>query len=193
MACERMAWEREGGNWVKGTVAGVVGGLAGAWVMNRFQSMLSQASKAAKAAGQSEQGSGPQPRSGRSRRQQSGQSGGEPSTVKLAETVSRELFKHPLSRQEKQVAGPAVHYGYAMLVGGLYGALAEETPVVTMGAGVPYAAGLWLLGDEMVVPILGLSKPPTAYPASTHASALAAHLVFGLALDLTRRVVRHVI
>jgi uncharacterized membrane protein YagU involved in acid resistance len=107
----------------------------------------------------------------------------------LAETVSREVFQHPLSRQEKSVAGPAVHYGYGAAVGGVYGALAEAAPVVTAGAGLSYAAALWLLGDEVAVPLLGLSKAPSQYPLSTHISALASHLVYGLTLELTRRTV----
>jgi uncharacterized membrane protein YagU involved in acid resistance len=62
--------------------------------------------------------------------------------------------------------------------------------MVTAGAGSAYGAAVWLVGDEAVVPLLGLSKPPSQYPASTHAYALASHLVYGLTLEGGRRAVR---
>jgi putative membrane protein len=50
----------------------------------------------------------------------------------------------------------------------------------------------WLVVDETAVPVLGLSKPPTDYPASTHVYALASHLVYGLTAELVRRSLRKV-
>jgi putative membrane protein len=71
-----------------------------------------------------------------------------------------------------------------------YGALAELSPTVAAGAGVPFGAALWLAADELAVPALGLSKPLPEYPPSVHANALAAHLVYSLTTDLVRRAVR---
>ena len=62
--------------------------------------------------------------------------------------------------------------------------------MVTAGTGGGYGAAVWLIGDEAVVPLLGLSKPPSQYPASTHVYALASHLVYGLTLEGGRRAVR---
>jgi uncharacterized membrane protein YagU involved in acid resistance len=98
-----------------------------------------------------------------------------------------------LQESEKEPAGAAVHYAFGTLSGGLYGALAEVTPQVTTAAGLPFGAGVWLLADEVSVPLLGLSKGPTAYPASTHVYSLASHLVYGLTAELSRRAVRHVL
>jgi len=74
--------------------------------------------------------------------------------------------------------------------GGIYGAVAERLPGASMGAGLPFGAAVWLVADEVVVPALGLSKKPTEYPFSSHAYALASHLVYGLATEMGRRVVR---
>jgi hypothetical protein len=41
-----------------------------------------------------------------------------------------------------------------------------------------------------VLPALGLSKPTTEYPLSTHAYALASHLVYGLTTEIVRGAVR---
>jgi uncharacterized membrane protein YagU involved in acid resistance len=51
----------------------------------------------------------------------------------------------------------------------------------------------WLVADEISVPLLGLSKGPTAYPVSTHVYAFASHLVYGMTAELSRRTLRQVL
>jgi hypothetical protein len=183
-----------------GAVAGAIGGLAAAWVMNQF--MMHAQRRAEQAADPSERRQARQPESSASspqeqkmKRQREGGSdgGGEDATVKTAAVISRNLFDHELSDQEKQVAGPAVHYAYGALVGGLYGAVAEVWPTIATGFGMPYGVALWALGDEAAVPALRLGPPPIEVPAEKHADFLAAHVVYGIALDVTRRVARHVV
>jgi putative membrane protein len=177
----------------KGATAGSLGGLAGSWTMNLFQSLLAKIS-----ARKSESGRQPeQPESqqyGKSShdwpRQQNGPQGDEPATAVLAEKVSTHLLHRPLTEEEKKIAEPAVHYGYGTLMGAVYGALAEETPIITACAGTLYGSILWLVGDEIAVPMLKLSKPSTKTPLPVHVSAWAAHLVYGLTAEGVRRMVR---
>ncbi len=112
-------------------------------------------------------------------------------TVKAAKAISEAIFGHKLEEREKRAAGAAVHYAFGTVTGGLYGAVAELAPEVTTGMGLPFGAAFWLVADETAVPLLGLSKPPTEYPASTHAYALASHLVFGLTAEIVRRALRN--
>jgi hypothetical protein len=114
-------------------------------------------------------------------------------TVRAASAVSEGLFDHKLTQSEKKIAGPAVHYILGTGVGGLYGAAAEMAPKVTAGSGLPFGAVFWLVVDEGAVPLLRLSKGPTAYPLSTHAYALSSHFVYGLTAELVRRAVRKAI
>jgi len=114
-------------------------------------------------------------------------------TVKTAKAISEGIFGHKLTKDEKKPAGAAVHYAFGTATGGLYGAMAEVAPQVTAGAGIPFGAVFWAVADETAVPLLGLAKGPTEYPLSTHAYALASHLVYGLTAELSRRAVRHVI
>ncbi len=95
-----------------------------------------------------------------------------------------------MTKNEKQLAGTAVHYSLGTGVGGLYGAVAEFAPEVTTGAGLPFGAVFWLVVDEGAVPLLGLAKGPTEYPLSAHVYALASHLVFGLTAEVVRGAVR---
>jgi hypothetical protein len=111
-------------------------------------------------------------------------------TVKTAKAISEGIFGHKLTQSEKKPAGAAVHYAFGTATGGLYGAMAEVAPQVTAGAGIPFGAVFWLVADEAAVPLLGLAKGPTEYPLSTHAYALASHLVYGLTAELGRRAVR---
>jgi putative membrane protein len=164
----------------KGLVAGLVGGLVASWTMNRFQDVWLKLSE-----------KGDQSASGRSTEQSEGEQ--DDTTVKAASAISEGIFGHKLSQGEKKLAGPAVHYALGTGVGGLYGAAAEVMPEVTTGAGLPFGVAFWLVVDETAVPVLGLSKPPTEYPASTHVYALASHLVYGLTAEIVRRNLRKVL
>jgi hypothetical protein len=182
----------------KGFAAGLIAGLVASWTMNRFQDLWSKLAKGIEnwsdnqfqnvwgefAEGVSEssdaQGSKPDPNPEVQ----------DDTTVRAASAVSEGLFDHKLTQSEKKIAGPAVHYSLGTGVGGLYGAAAEMAPKVTAGKGLPFGAVFWLVVDEGAVPLLGLSKGPTAYPLSTHAYALSSHFVYGLTAELVRRAVR---
>src|SRR6185369_4814866 len=112
----------------------------------------------------------------------------EPATVKAADAISRELFDHKLTKAERRVAGPVMHYSFAVNTGMMYGALAELTPLTTVGFGLPFGAAVWAIADETVVPLFGLSKPPTEYPLSNHLYSLASHFVYGASTEAARRL-----
>ncbi len=177
-------------NLLKGMVAGLAGGLLASWTMNQFQAAWTRMAEGTE---KSHGAQSMQPSEGSQGEQ--GQDTGEQddATVKTARAISKNVFGHELQESEKETAGAAVHYAFGTLTGGLYGALAEVTPQVTTAGGLPFGAGFWLLADEISVPLLGLSKGPTEYPVSTHAYALASHLVYGVTAELGRRAVRQVL
>lgn len=171
-------------NVLKGAAAGLAAGLAATWVMTQFQHL----SKKLQENGQQEN---PQHSVNRGKAESAQQKEqGDDATVKAADKLSRGLFHHPLSQDEKKVAGPAMHYGFGALTGLAYGVLAELAPAVTRGAGAPFGTAVWLGADEVAVPAFGLSGPPWEHPASVHARALAAHLVYGVTTEGLRRLAR---
>jgi hypothetical protein len=158
--------------------------------MNQFQAALtklmsdSEKSHGAQSMQPAEGSSGDQSQDGKEQ---------DDATVETARVISRNVLGRELKESEKEQAGAMVHYAFGALSGGLYGALAEVSPQVTMGAGLPFGAAFWMLADEVAVPALGLSKGPTEYPLSTHAYALASHLVYGMTTELSRRALRQVL
>jgi len=68
--------------------------------------------------------------------------------------------------------------------------LVEYVGVASAGAGVPFGAIQVLVADDLAVPALGLSEPPTRAPASAHLLSLVSHVVYGVTTELVRRGVR---
>ena len=171
---------------VRGTLAGIAGGLAASWVMNVFisgvgekltQSLMSEEERIAQQRQKFEtEGSG-QPE--------------EDATMKAAEDVVHTVSggQH-LSHEERKQAGPVVHYVFGGLVGGLYGALAECTTWTSLGFGTAFGAVLFAAADLAAVPALGYGPSVTEQPVKMQATQLAAHLVYGATTDLVRRAIR---
>jgi hypothetical protein len=158
----------------KGLLAGIAGGLAGTWVMTQFQNTFN--------AIWNRESSGEQT-DGRPKEQ-------EPATVKAAQALSKRVLGRTLSESEKDRAGMAMHYAFGTVSGGLYGVIVEAFPSSAAGSGVLFGILLWAVGDEVAVPALGLSGPPSEYPLSIHAYALASHVVYGFTTETVRRTVR---
>jgi putative membrane protein len=186
----------------RGTASGFIGGVLASWMMNQYKAIESRPVKVrreemrqryAAAATRSQATPMHEAQAARSTAPQVETEKGDQATVKLAEHVSRNLFDHPLTPAEKKIAGPTVHFGYGGLVGALYGGLSELIPTVSIGLGIPYATVLWLVGSEVAVPAMGLSKPATEVPVEKHASNMATHFVYGLTLDISRRILRRVL
>ena len=192
-----MQQANENGEMWKGLVAGLAAGLVASWTMNQFQAAWTRAAAGFEKphGAQSMQPSeGPNPNEfPQQANPVERPEDQDDATVKTAKAISEGIFGHKLTKSEKKPAGAAVHYAFGTATGGLYGAIAEVAPQVTAGAGIPFGAVFWAVADETAVPLLGLAKGPTEYPLSTHAYALASHLVYGLTAELSRRAVRHVL
>ena len=171
---------------VRGTLAGIAGGLAASWVMDLFisgvgeklnESLMSEEDRIRQRAKQEAQ-------------QQSGRVE-EDATMKAADDVVHTVSggQH-LSHEERKKAGPVVHYVFGGIVGGLYGALAECSTWTSAGFGTVFGAALFAVADLAAVPALGYGPSVTEQPVKMQATPLAAHLVYGATTDLVRRAIR---
>jgi hypothetical protein len=165
--------------FLKGAVAGMIGGLVASWSMNQFQSGVSKVKESWHKSAHAP-----------AHKRLSGDFNDEAATVLLARRLSRAVLGRDLSDDEMKVAEPLVHYSFGAMAGGFYGLLAEFTPAARKGAGTAYATALWMGADEIAIPKLQLSKSPGEYSPQVHAEALATHLVYGVTAEVVRRGVR---
>jgi len=154
---------------LRSVMIGIAAGLSASWIMDRFQAVVNAASSEdddSKDSGQDK-----------------------PSTVKAADMLSEAAVGEPVPDRFEEPAGSAVHYGFGAFLGGVYGAMGEFAPGIRAGFGAAYGAGVALVADEALVPAVGLAPPPQQVPARTHAYGIVSHLVFGAALEASRRLI----
>jgi len=75
-------------------------------------------------------------------------------------------------------------------IGAVYGFVAEILPPARMFNGLAMGAVVWWTADNMFVPAQRLGKKPEQTPPTTHAYALASHLVYGFTTEFVRSIVR---
>lgn len=111
----------------------------------------------------------------------------------LADRVARRLGYGPLDTAAKLRIQNVIHYSFGAAFGSVYGALAEASPRATAAAGTAAGAGLYLASHGSTLPLLRIQEPPWRLPRAAVVWELTSHLVFGAALELSRRGVRRVL
>lgn len=117
---------------------------------------------------------------------------GEPATESVGRIGYEAVSGHEPDEETRQRLGQAVHWGYGILLGGVYGALRTDAEGADLVGGLGYGTVAWVLGDEIMVPLLGLSEGPTAHGWPDHAKALGAHLVYGAATSTATQALKRV-
>lgn len=110
---------------------------------------------------------------------------GESSTAAMGREAYEAVTGEEPSDEAKSEISYTVHWSYGTAAGALYGVLRGARADADLSGGLAFGTALWLLGDELMVPLLGLSKGATAYPPAQHAHRLGAHLAYGLAAAAT--------
>lgn len=110
-----------------------------------------------------------------------------------SELLARKLAGGRAPRAQRAI-GSLTHYAFGATAGAAYAIGVDSAPpkvarVLTAGRGLLYASLVWLLADEIAVPLTGLAPLPQRSPLRLHAYALAGHFAYGLALEQARRTV----
>jgi hypothetical protein len=113
---------------------------------------------------------------------------GEGPTDALGRIAYERVVGKPPSARVKKALSWGVHIGYGLLAASLFGAVRAGHHRRAFRDGLVFGAALWLVGDELVVPLLGLQDKPTAYHPTRHAQSLVGHLGFGAATAETVRL-----
>lgn len=151
---------------------GAVSGAFASWLMERLQYQLAKIGS---------------PEALRREEETQRAGDGEPATVKVAERVAH-LLGVNVPEDKKPLAGELVHYATGAFWGAILGAFHRELRGNPLVVGGLFGAWVWLFQDELMTPLLRLARGPTAYPASLHAKALAAHLAYGEATASTLKL-----
>lgn len=170
-------------------IAGAIGGLAAAWVMNVF---MEKAGSKVQQVAEKFDPSAHQPASQDQQAESSPNSEPkEDATMKTADALfSTATGGRHLSMEAKQRGGPIVHYAFGALMGALYGMGAEYSSTVRSGFGTTFGSVLFAGADLWAVPALGLSGSSSDAPISSLATPFSAHIVYGLTTEGVRRLVR---
>jgi putative membrane protein len=156
---------------MNGAIAGAVGGAAGALAMSVFQELwLGDAIR-----GRVHQGA-PLTKAEDSQ--------------SATERLAGRMMDSELSRRERRAGGAILHYLMGIGSGTAYGAAAAASgnaKMFTAGRGTAFGIAVWVLADQTLVPLLGLSRRPTRYRLSNHLMDICAHLVYGLTTEAVRR------
>jgi hypothetical protein len=119
---------------------------------------------------------------------------GESSTEALGRMAfERVVGQEPQSEETKVALSYFVHWLFGLLQGGMYGTMRGNAAGLDLKGGLLHATGLWLLGDELAVPLLGLQKGPTATSMAQHVNRLGAHLSFGLGTSVATQILRRIV
>jgi hypothetical protein len=113
--------------------------------------------------------------------------GGKTSYGAAAEKAAR-FAGATLDAGQREKAGSAIHWMIGIGAGATYAVLRRRFNAIGRTAGVGFGTAFWALLDEGMVPALGLTPGPLAFPWQTHARGLAGHLTFGTVTDGTLRL-----
>lgn len=151
-----------------GAVMGAAAGALAVWVMDRFDWAAYNH----------------EPEEARQRTVAARPGGMDPAHIvadKVAGIIGKEV-------SQPAPAGIAVHYSLGVMPGAVYGALLDRFPAIGTGRGSLFGLGLFLLQDEGLNALAGLSGKPQEYPWQAHARGLMAHLVYGMVGDAVLRL-----
>ena len=169
---------------VRGMIAGAGAGCAAAWLMNQFMSGPGEKLHHAVESDEQRQAKEQQRKQGQNNVEQD-------ATMKASDVIVSTITggRH-LSIEEQRKGAPLVRYGLGTFAGAIYGGLAEYSPAARTGFGAGFGAALFASGDLVAVPALHLAPPISQFPPSSFVNPFAAHLVYGTATELLRRVIR---
>ena len=153
-------------------LAGAIGGVAGSWAMSEAQRAWTHAVD----------GTAPVSAAGKhDARDWQKRTEGQNSNEIAAQLLATRFVGHRLEGGELAVAAALVHHTFGAAMGALYGAYLTRHRRLDTGVG--FGLTVWLLADEIAMPLLGLSGSTLRRPFEKHLQSIAAHIVFGMTTE----------
>jgi uncharacterized membrane protein YagU involved in acid resistance len=99
--------------------------------------------------------------------------------------------RHELSERERKQAAVAAHFAFGAAAGSLYPITEPLIPAPRTLRGPLYGLAVWAVNYAGVLPAIDTLPPPEKRPASRTLLLVAAHLVWGAALQLSADAARN--
>ncbi len=176
-----------------GAIAGLIAGIVATWIMDRFQyNWWDVAAWLERWRGPAPVAPPPPPPAEPATGPQTEEFSG-PSTAKVANWFFRRRKGRDLNAAEKGPAGEIVHYVFGIASAVVFGAVLSAFGIVGVAWGILFGVALFVGVDELGLWAIGLAKGPWNYPLWIHGYALAAHVVYGVALGSGYYLLRSVV
>lgn len=102
-----------------------------------------------------------------------------------SKVAARKLVEHcpvPATEENIERTKTTVHYGLGLTWATLYTALRRSTDMRPLTAGMATGIALSLVVDETLCPLLDITPPNDAFPASAHIRGFVTHAIWGLSV-----------
>jgi len=100
---------------------------------------------------------------------------------------------HALAPATRAAAAEGIHWGFGAAAGAAYGALVEYFPAASAKEGASFGLALEGLTHRAALPALGLAGEPEEESLRERGSEVTSHVVYGVATELVRGLVRRVL
>lgn len=110
-------------------------------------------------------------------------------TRTIANSAARWMTGRDLSPKKLRRGAELVHHATASAGGSIYAAMVyrsttiAQSKILSTFAGLCFGLGVWSLGDELLLPALGVLKRED-YSAAMRSESLLAHMAYGAATGL---------
>lgn len=107
-------------------------------------------------------------------------------TSEVAKSCVKRFSGRKLTSRELKVAAAGAHYAIAGSTGLLYAMAFRAGTFKSKWSGIAFGAGMWLVGNQLLLPHLGMVKRED-YDAADQVNAFGEHMAYGLTTDLICR------
>ncbi len=90
------------------------------------------------------------------------------------------------SERRASLAAYAVHYVLGVGFAAAYVAAVPRAPLLAASNGLAFGAGLFVLSDRILIPMLKLGRSWNRYSRSERWNAFASHVAYGVVLEMVR-------
>ncbi len=110
----------------------------------------------------------------------------------LAKEVYHDTTHQVLSEDDTLMAMKIIHYALGAVIGVSYVLLVSRNRRFKMGEGVAAGVAVWALTHGSTVPMLGLQAKVPDMPASWWVWEFGSHVIFGVGMEQSRKVLNKV-